>query len=100
MRLDLTHFSFLRALAAHSEAQCFRSPKSTSPPEKKFVSARRIKAICEATLVILFACLMTRTASARAIGAPAQLTSPTPTSVLPGSSVTFQWSAGTNVEEY
>jgi hypothetical protein len=34
------------------------------------------------------------------MGAPAQLTSPVPGVTLPGSSVTFQWSAGTNVEEY
>jgi hypothetical protein len=100
MRLDLTHFSFLRALTANSEAQGFRSPQSTSPCERKFVSARRVKAICEGLLIILFAFLMTRTASARAISAPAQLISPTPGSVLPGSAVTFTIAAGSGVSQY
>jgi hypothetical protein len=100
MRLNLTHSSFLKAFQAHCEVRNFRSSQSTSRREKSIVSARRINAICLSMLVILFACLSPGKAAAKTVGASAQLTSPTPAGILPGSNVTFQWTAGTDVEEY
>jgi Abnormal spindle-like microcephaly-assoc'd, ASPM-SPD-2-Hydin len=100
MRLNLTHSSFLRTLKAHFEVPSFHCFQSISPCRRKFAPARRVSALFVSALAILFVCLFTGTAAANAKGAPAQLTSPTPGGVLPGSSVTFQWSTGTDVEEF
>jgi Abnormal spindle-like microcephaly-assoc'd, ASPM-SPD-2-Hydin/Fibronectin type III domain len=97
MFLNLTHSSFLRAIKQNSER--FDSFQSASL--KKFSTARRMGALFTSALILLLAGLPASAFASRTKTAvPSQLTSPVSGSVLSGSTVTFEWTAGTDVQAY
>jgi Abnormal spindle-like microcephaly-assoc'd, ASPM-SPD-2-Hydin len=100
MFLNLTHSSSLRALNQNFDVLSIHSSQPNTHCEARVTPARGISALFTGLLVILFACLPAAMFGAKSTGAAGVLTSPAPAGTLPGSSVTFQWSAGTNVAEY